>query len=396
MAMTREALVALAFTASLLAPAHAAAQEIAGWTLVETDHFRFHFQTPAQVDPAVFAERGERTFAELTRIFTTASPSKIDFHVWADEAAAERTLGRPLAFARAEQFLIHTSASHTPAHELTHVFVFHAVHPARPSRFLEEGTATSLDASGRDRLAMARDAVRQGVSGHVMALWESADRMDNDAWYPVAGAFVDRLVARGGKQKFLALLKEQTVANARVIYGADFDRIVTEFEADLGRQDAPPSSPELDALREKAQQRMRADLSRYSREQFQEIERIYQTANGNLRGPDARAALLTLIEKYPGANRTGCAILYLAQISQGEERERLLKLAISDHGDAMYGDGAQVGPFARAQLAAMYAQSDRMADAKALAEDIATNFPAAVDHSGAPLVNMLRRMKLLE
>jgi len=394
--MTRDAFVALVFTAVLFGPARADAQEMAGWTLVETDHFRFHFQTPAQLDPKVFAERGERTFAELTRIFTIQPPSKIEFHVWTDEAAAARLLGRPLAFARADQLLIHTSAGHTPAHELTHVFVFHAVHPTHASRFLEEGTATSLDASGRDRLTMARAAVRQGVSGQVVALWESVDRVDNDAWYPIAGAFVDRLVARGGKPKYLALLKDQTVANARAIYGAEFERIVAEFETDLASQGPPPAAPELDALREKAQERMRADRSRYSREQFQEIERVYQTANGNLRGPDARAALLMLLDKYPGANRTGCGVLYLAQISQGADRERFLKLAISDYSDAMYGDGAQVGAFARAQLAALYAQSNRMPEAKVLVEEIVTKFPTAVDHSGAPLVEMLRRLKLLE
>src|SRR5688500_3729634 len=97
----------------------------------------------------------------------------------------------------------------------------------------------------------------------------------------------------------------------------------------------PPSAPPtpaapatVEALRARAQERMRGDQAFYSREQFQEIEALYQEATRDLRAPDAKQKLQALVEKYPAANRSGCAILYLAQASQGEEAEKYLKLAI--------------------------------------------------------------------
>jgi hypothetical protein len=69
-------------------------------------------------------------------------------------------------------------------------------------------------------------------------------------------------------------------------------------------------------------------------------------------------------------------------------------MAISDHGDTWYGDGVQVGAFARAQLATLYVAEGKMTEARALADEIAERFPGAVDHRGQPLVDMLRGLKL--
>jgi hypothetical protein len=89
-------------------------------------------------------------------------------------------------------------------------------------------------------------------------------------------------------------------------------------------------------------------------------------------------------------------VLYLAQMSAGTERETYLKSAIADHGEAWYGDGAQVGALARAQLAAYYANTGRLEEAQKLADEVRTRFPGAVDHAGARLTDALRRMKLLD
>jgi hypothetical protein len=160
----------------------------------------------------------------------------------------------------------------------------------------------------------------------------------------------------------------------------------------LAAQSAP--EPTLEALRGQAQERMRADLKAYSPQQLREIEDLYQSANRDLRAPEARATLQQLVTKYPKSNRTGCAVLYLAQQSTGGERESFLKMAIADHADARYGDGVQVGALARVILAELYLRTGRMADAQKLAEEVTTLFPGAVDHNGGRLVESLRRLKL--
>jgi hypothetical protein len=140
---------------------------------------------------------------------------------------------------------------------------------------------------------------------------------------------------------------------------------------------------------------MRRDREVFTAEEFRDLETVYQAANRNLRAAGARDLLLQVVSKYPRSNRAGCAVLYLAQISSGSERESFLQRAIADHADDWFGNGVQVGALARVQLAGHYAETNRRDRAVALAEEVRASFPDAVDHSGGSLLEMLRRMKLL-
>ena len=154
-------------------------------------------------------------------------------------------------------------------------------------------------------------------------------------------------------------------------------------------------TPTIETLRARAQERMRQDLAIYSGEDLRALEALYQSANRDLSAPGAKDALRRVVKEYPKSNRAGSAILYLAQLSSGAEREAYLKTAITDHGDTWYGNGVQVGAFARAQLASFYAATDKVSDARRLAKEVAERFPGAVDHRGQPLVNLLRGLNLL-
>ena len=175
--------------------------------------------------------------------------------------------------------------------------------------------------------------------------------------------------------------------------------LVSVFVLALGSVPATPQDtappPSIEALRARAQERMREDLAIYSREDMRALEALYQSANRDLSAPETNATLQKVVKDYPRSNRAGSAILYLAQLSSGAEREAYLKKAIKDHGDAWYGNGVQVGALARAQLAAYYAATDKTSDAKKLAKEVVERFPGAVDHRGQPLVNMLRGLNLL-
>lgn len=155
-------------------------------------------------------------------------------------------------------------------------------------------------------------------------------------------------------------------------------------------------APTPEMLRERAQERMRQDSAIYSPQQLEELEALYQSANRNLRGPDAKDILLRVVKEYPKSNRAGSAVLYLAQLTTGNEREGYLKTAIDSYGDTWYGDGVQVGAFARAQLAAYYANHGRAPEGKALAAEVVDRFPGAIDHSGRPLLDTLRKLNLVQ
>jgi hypothetical protein len=391
--MTTTALAALWLLLGIAV--HPGGQDLPGWSVVETDHFRFHFPAEPRVDPAKFTAQEERAFEQLRGTFTGSLPGKINFYVWNTSQDGERVLGRPLGFSEPRLLLIHATGTQTPGHELTHVLLFHSIHQESTNQFITEGTAVAFDLTPRDRVALARTIMRRnGVKAvSIPELWEQPARLSAEVMYPIAGAFVERLAARGGKERLLRLLRTQTLADARTIYGAELDRIVHELETELA---ADVSDGRLDALRAAAQQRMRQDRDTFSADEFREIEALYQSANRDLRGAASSAALKRLIEKYPASNRAGCAVLYLAQMATGTQKEEFLTRAIARHGDARYGDGVQVGAFARAQLAALYAASGRTTEAERLAGEVQKMFPDAVDHDGSPLADALRRMKLLQ
>jgi predicted Ser/Thr protein kinase/tetratricopeptide (TPR) repeat protein len=134
---------------------------------------------------------------------------------------------------------------------------------------------------------------------------------------------------------------------------------------------------------------MRRDAEVYTTQELQEIESLYQVANQKWQTEAARISLLTLVKKYPKANRTGCAILYLGQMSQGDEQIAYLKQAIADYGDCYYGDGVQVGAYARFLLGQIYQERGSANEAQTLFKDIRSNYPKSIDHAGHSLVAQL-------
>ena len=126
--------------------------------------------------------------------------------------------------------------------------------------------------------------------------------------------------------------------------------------------------------------RMSQDAAVYGRDGMREIEQLYRAYSRKAENADE--ALKSLIEKYPKANRTGCAVMYAAQHSRGEERIKWLNRAIEQHSDCVYGDGAQVGAYARWFLAREHMRKGDKATAEKLYAEIRAKYPDAVTHRG--------------
>ena len=162
------------------------------------------------------------------------------------------------------------------------------------------------------------------------------------------------------------------------------------------RAEEQPVKPQPAAGEEKAvdrregiRRRTAEDQKTYSAEQLREIENLYQVANKLWNTPEAKASLKVLIEKYPKANRTGCAVQYMGQMSSGDEKEKYLKLAIKEFGDCYYGSGVQVGAYARLYLGYYYKEKGQAKEAQALFDEIRKDYPDAVNHKGKRLVDGL-------
>ena len=79
----------------------------------------------------------------------------------------------------------------------------------------------------------ARKAVkRYNGSLSVLALW-NIQKLDEKVFYPVAGAFVEFLIEKGGKDKFLKLMQDQSLQNAHSIYHSQLQEIARSFDTAL-------------------------------------------------------------------------------------------------------------------------------------------------------------------
>jgi hypothetical protein len=164
---------------------------------------------------------------------------------------------------------------------------------------------------------------------------------------------------------------------------------------------AVPRTAQVEALRAKAKEQIEQERTLYSESELQDIEARYRAAHRDdfpmfmfLRR-EAAPILLQLIADYPKSNRSGCAVLDLARLASGEEREHYLRQAIRNHSDAWCESGVQVGALARARLAVYYAGHGKIDEAEHLAEELVTAFPGAIDESGASLANVLKGIRLL-
>lgn len=153
-------------------------------------------------------------------------------------------------------------------------------------------------------------------------------------------------------------------------------------------QSATASDQAVDR-KEGIRKRTAEDRKTYTPDQLREIEQLYQVANKQWRSQEAKESLKTLIAKYPKANRTGCALLYMGQMSSSEEKENYLKQAIKDFGDCFYGDGVQVGAYARYHLGYYYQSTGKSKEAQQLFNEIRKDYPTAITHKGKLLVDSL-------
>jgi len=150
------------------------------------------------------------------------------------------------------------------------------------------------------------------------------------------------------------------------------------------------------ALRGRFEKRMAQDRSKYTADQLREAENLMRIGDEKYGSPEANESCQTLIKNYPDSDRAGCAMLYLAQMSQGDGRARYLQECIDKYNDCFYGDGVQVGVYARFLMAQDYRGNGERAKADDLFNEIKSKYPDAVDHSGNLLVNLIKANKKLQ
>jgi hypothetical protein len=124
------------------------------------------------------------------------------------------------------------------------------------------------------------------------------------------------------------------------------------------------------------------DLKKFTHLQLEQIEELYQVANKRWNTQKAIDALTELINKdeYRGANRIGCALLYLGQLVNIEQRESYLLKAKSEYSNSWYGDGCNVGAYATYQLLLYYSYKNEVENAEKQKRELIEKYANYIDH----------------
>lgn len=177
-------------------------------------------------------------------------------------------------------------------------------------------------------------------------------------------------------------------ANTSAERVAELERRVAELEGQLRRKSRLEKLLENAKLR--AHQREQADSRLFNADQLREIERLYQDAKRQNDTAGMEAGFQSLFERFPKANRSGCALILLARLKQGAEREALLHRAMAEHSDAYFLDATSVGGVARLMLAQDAIAAGRETEAQRWRAEIDANFAEELDFGAVPLMDILQ------
>jgi len=165
------------------------------------------------------------------------------------------------------------------------------------------------------------------------------------------------------------------------------DRIENEVAPQLKKQ---ITASVVDEERKKAAERAKQDTKHFTRHELQGVEALYQGANRKLDQPESLDALRKLVDRYPKANRAGCAALYLGQRTRGDEQIQYLRMAIDDYGDCYYGNGVNVGAYAKLILAYRLRKDGMGKESEDLFDQIRSDHSRAIDHQGNLLLDRIK------
>lgn len=223
----------------------------ARWTTLETPHLRLRLSPAAPIlDRATFAEVRERAAMQIAAALgdtaAAGAPKPIDVFVWDSESEAKAAGLARVHFARPAVGLTHMTWDQTVGHELAHVVAYRAVRPVVATPLVTEGVAVYFDGSTEDRVSEAAAAV-SGLGARrvdIRALWADWSQLPGGVAYPVAGAVIEAVARAGDREQLRALLRVQTLDEARRIYGPALDtwldllelRIATRVAAILAPQ----------------------------------------------------------------------------------------------------------------------------------------------------------------
>lgn len=204
------------------------------WETSETENITFHFQKGISiVDKKNYMNEREKAFLKINTFFSSNLPKKIDFFVWKSNDEAIKVLNKSLGFTIPKYCVSHNRDNQTKGHEIAHNISFWLDKTNKRNRLINEGIGVYFDQTNSNRMEKAKKAI-QNQKMDIKELWVNGNKSSEQILYPIAGAFVEHLISLD-KEKFLELCKNQSYENAELIYGAELEKTISEFNKQLNK-----------------------------------------------------------------------------------------------------------------------------------------------------------------
>ncbi|WP_282189179.1 tetratricopeptide repeat protein [Maribellus sp. YY47] len=201
------------------------------WKIVETEHFRFHFQKMDDEDIAIYTSVREKAFTKINGFFNSALPKKIDFFVWESREDAKSVLKANLGFAKPEFCVVHSHYLQTKGHEMTHVISNYSTTMLAKTELINEGTAVCFDQSTQDKEQIVKGWLKANSKKvAIKEIWSNWGAFPTELTYPLSGLFVKALIEKFGQEKFMAFFGDQSYEHAKAVFGNELDTLISKFE----------------------------------------------------------------------------------------------------------------------------------------------------------------------
>jgi tetratricopeptide (TPR) repeat protein len=217
--------------ASQLLKTYALTENYDSWTIVETEHFRFHIQDTSLLgNLKTYTEAREESYMRINEYFNVKPSKRIDFYLWNSPDSLKAEIGYSYGRTLPKSCMVHSLYNQTHGSEIALILYEHSVVPSETSRFIGEGVTTYFDQSSNSKMSVAKKNIGARVS--VIDLWKKPEKFPKTYVYQIGAAFVEFLVKNGTTDQLKQLLNDQTIKNAKKVY-PNFDELVFKFEKEL-------------------------------------------------------------------------------------------------------------------------------------------------------------------
>ncbi len=209
---------------------------IPDWVKIERKNIRFYFQDTIGITNVVwkYMEEQEEAYEYANRVFQAVLPEKLSLYVWNDEQPTN-TRFREFDYVFHRRCFAHVFRPNNGRHQTIQILSFWSwgVESKKARVLIHYGVSVAFDARSFNLYEWARKMMLENNLTDVLEVWDNKKYPKREEkrrkLTAIGGAFVKYLYEKSSPEQFRAIVKNQTVDNAKIVYGAGFDSLISGF-----------------------------------------------------------------------------------------------------------------------------------------------------------------------